>query len=323
MHKNITTGIIAVLCILILGFVCLKEELFSGKQSLTIQTSDIDLFWLVYDTLKYEHTAHDSINVIQDLYLDKMSKEGKEFIKIREYTAGEYLQTIRKYPKYFTALRTRTTGIKAKKSEIDSILRKLQKAIPNYKVPDICFAIGCFRGGGTTKKTLILIGAEIALADSAMDCSEFKGWLHTLLSTADGNVAALIAHESIHCQQKHGQNRTLLSLALQEGAADFLPDLILHTNINKTTNTFGSAHECDLWKEFKPGINSNDISKWLFNSSSGNDRPADLGYFVGMKICEAFYNKQTDKKRAIADLLDRSKYLQVLEQSDYSGHCSK
>lgn len=324
MNKKIITGIIAILCMLLFGFICIKSEIFlDNKLNFKIETSDINRFWLVYDSLKHVNTTGDSINIIQHLYLDNMSKMGKDFIKIRGYTADEYLKTIRKYPRYFTILRIKTANIIANQSKIDTLLKKLQSAIPDYKIPDICFAIGCFRGGGTTKKNLILIGAEIALADSTMDCSEFKGWLHTVLSTSDGNITALIAHESIHCQQKHGQNRTLLSLALQEGAADFLPELILHTNINKVTNTFGIAHECNLWKQFKPHMYSNDISNWLFNSNSSNDKPADLGYFVGMRICEAFYNNQTEKKRAITDLLDRSKYLQVMEQSEYSGNCSK
>lgn len=324
MHKKLIFVIITVLCIALLGFICLKDKIFSdNKNVFKIETSDIDRFWSAYDSLKSKNTTSDSINIIQQLYLDKMSKTGKEFINIREYTADEYIQTIRKYPKYLLALRGKTNQIVPYTLVIDSTLKKLQASIPNYKIPDICFAIGCFRGGGTTKKDLILIGSEIALADSTMDCSEFKGWLKTLLSKSDGNIAALIAHESIHCQQKHGQNRTLLSLALQEGTADFLPELILHTNINQITKKYGIEHECDLWKEFKPHIDDNDISKWLFNSSESYNRPADLGYFIGMRICEAYYNKQTDKNKAITDLLDRSKYLQVLQQSGYSGNCPK
>ncbi len=322
MQKKIIILIIAVLSVSFLGFICLKDEMFSdSKNDFKIETNDIDLFWSAYDNLKNIHTTNDSINVIQQLYLDKMSKMGKDFIKIRKYTAEEYIRTVRKYPKYFLALRSKTKKIDAYKLLITSTLKKLQAAIPEYKIPDICFAIGCFRGGGTTKKNLIFIGSEIALADSTMDCSEFKGWLHTLLSKSDGNISTLIAHESIHCQQHYGQNRTLLSLALQEGTADFLTELILQTNINQITKTYGLEYECELWKEFKPHIHDNDISKWLFNSGNTNERPADLGYFVGMRICEAYYKKQTDKKKAITDLLDRSKYLQVMQQSGYSGNC--
>jgi Predicted Zn-dependent protease (DUF2268) len=322
MKNKIIIGFITVLCLTLLGFIGLKGEMYlDNENNFTIETSDIDRFWSAYNSLEKVNTTSDSIDIIQQLYLDKMSKTGKDFIKIRKYTADEYIKTIRKHPKYFLALRIKTKEIGAYKVVIDSTLKKLQAAIPDYKIPDICFAIGCFRGGGTTKKGLILIGSEIALADSTMDYSEFKGWLYTLLSKSDGNIAALIAHESIHCQQKNGQNRTLLSLALQEGAADFLPELILNTNINQITKTYGIDHECDLWKEFKPHMNENDISKWLFNSSSSTERPADLGYFIGMRICEAYYSKQMDKNKAIADLLDRGKYLQVMQQSGYMGNC--
>jgi len=63
------------------------------------------------------------------------------------------------------------------------------------------------------------------------------------------------------------------------------------------------------------------LSKWLFNTGTIKNKPPDLGYFIGMRICEAYYNKQADKKAAIINLLDRSKYMEVMEQSGYNGNC--
>jgi hypothetical protein len=323
MYRMKIYAALTVVSIAVLGFM-FKNDMFEGsKTDYKIETADIDRFWSAYDSLKLTHTHQDSIDVIQNLYLDKMSRPGKKFIDVRQYTAAEYLRTIRRYPKYLAALRAKTTNLTGYRSAIDSAFQQLKKAIPGYRVPDVCFAIGCFRGGGTTRKDLLLMGAEIALADSTIDCSEFKGWLHTVLSTSSGNIVPLIAHESIHCQQHHGQNRTLLSIALQEGTADFLPALILKTNINGIGYQYGLAHECELWHEFEPQKKSEDLSPWLFNSLSANGRPADLGYFVGARICEAYYNKQTDKKQAILTLLNRGKYLEVMAQSDYNGGCAK
>lgn len=313
--------LIITLCLLTCGTLLAAKCVFGRKTTYQIETSDVGRFWQACDSLQSAHSNADSINIIQQLYLDKLSKSGEKFIAIRKYTAAEYVRAIRRYPLYLKQLRKKTALLAVYKADIDTAFNKLKAAIPGYQVPDVCFAIGCFRGGGTTKKDLILIGTEIALADSTMDCSEFKGWLHTVLSTADGHITNLIAHESIHCQQKHGQNNSLLSLALHEGAADFLPALILHSGINQVTDAYGTAHECELWKEFEAQMNGDDISQWLFNSSESKNRPADLGYFMGMRICEAYYNKQADKKQAIADLLDRSKYLQVMQQSGYRGNC--
>ena len=110
-------------------------------------------------------------------------------------------------------------------------------------------------------------------------------------------------------------------MSLAEGTADFLTQLILHNNINRALNTYGLQHECALWQEFEPQMNSNDITQWLYNAAPIETRPADLGYFIGRRICEAYYNKQTDKKQAIINLLNRGKYLIVMKESKYSGGC--
>lgn len=183
---------------LLLGFVALlmggfiiKREVFPGiKKTYKIETSDIARFWEAYDGLNRARTAADSAGFIQHLYLDRMSDYGKKYIEARKYTAIEYIKTIRKYPKYFIGLRKKTAQLLTHKADIDSAFSKLSAVIPDFNYPDVCFAIGCFRGGGTkTKdKQALLIGCEIALADSTMDLSEFKGSLYTMFSHADGNL---------------------------------------------------------------------------------------------------------------------------------------
>jgi len=303
--------------LLVCGLV-LAQALFSTKK--TYETSDITRFWEAVDSLKNAHHHNDSLRLIQTLYLDRMSSEGKKFINIREYTAAEYVRTLHRYPNYFKALRIKTDHIANYQARLDSTFKKLKAAIPDYETPTVCFAIGCFRGGGTTKKDIILMGSEIALADSTMDYSEFKGNLHATLA-AGINLVDLVAHESIHCQQHHARNRSLLSIALQEGAANFLPAMILHNKIDLSKDQYAVAHECELWQEFKPEINGDNLDKWLFNTSTIKNRPPDLGYFMGMRICEAYYQKQPNKAQAINMLLDRSNYMEVMEQSGYNGNC--
>jgi hypothetical protein len=301
-------------------FMFVEDNLFGKKERYI--TTDISHFWEATDSLKNARNTVDSLQFIQTIYLDRMSSEGQKFIQIREYTAAEYLRTIRKYPKYLKQLREKTKTIAIHLKALDSTFKLLENGIPDYEVPRVCFAIGCFRGGGTTKRDLILMGSEIALADTTMDYSEFKGNLKSNLSKGV-NLNELVAHESIHCQQHHAKNRTLLSITLQEGAANFLPALILKQGRPSDISPYESEHECALWKEFKPDINSNDLSKWLFNTGSIQNRPPDLGYFIGMRICEAYYKNQINKSTAIKNLLDRSKYMEVMEQSGYVGNCNK
>ena len=48
---------------------------------------------------------------------------------------------------------------------------------------------------------------------------------------------------------------------------------------------------------------------------------ADLGYYVGYAIAELYYNKQSDKQKALEWLLDRSKYKKIYELSGYKESC--
>ena len=46
-----------------------------------------------------------------------------------------------------------------------------------------------------------------------------------------------------------------------------------------------------------------DAQNWIGNANEAQDQPADLGYYIGYKICEAFYQKQSDKAAAIQAIL--------------------
>ncbi len=283
-------------------------------------TEDINRFWQAADSLQTTRTHADSLNIIQTVYLDRMSRGGRVFIKMKGYTAAEYLRTINRYPKYLAQLRRKTQYISQYQTKLDSVFGTLQSIIPGYKTPRVCFAIGCFRGGGTARKNLILLGTEIALADSTMDFSEFKGNLRDNLKHGI-NMPNLVAHESIHCQQHHNRNSTLLSLALHEGTANFLTTLIFGRAELGVDLNYAAAHECELWQEFKTAADGTDISQWFYNTGTIKNRPPDLGYFIGARICEAYYNRQPDKAKAIATLLDHRKQSEVFEQSGYTGNC--
>ncbi len=312
--------------LLFIGALLLCGGVFAGIATLSPKehfvTSDIDRFWQAVDSLHSAKTKEDSIQIIKSLYIDRMSSEGKTFLMIRGYTAPEYIKALQKYPRYYRALRAKTDNIAQYRTMLDSTFALFGRKIPGYKIPRICFAIGCFRGGGTTRKDLILMGAEIALCDSLTDVSEFKGNLHNALDKGV-DLQELVAHESIHCQQHHARNRSLLSVTLQEGAANFLSAMVLERDLIKEISPYERENECRLWHEFEPAAKSDDLSQWLFNTGSVKNRPPDLGYFIGMRICEAYYNRTADKQEAIKNLLDRREYLKVMEQSGYNGNCAK
>lgn len=283
-----------------------------------IETSDIDNFWNAYDKLKDAKSINDSINIMQTDYIDKSSQYFKEFIRVRNFKAEEYIKLLRKYPKFWISIRKETENVKYRKGEIIKILDKYEQEIPNFKRPNVCFGIGCLRTGGTVSNNLILIGTEIAASTRETEKSELSPWLKSVIGT-NGDIVEMVSHETIHTQQKEGYLRDLVEHSISEGVADFLSEKISGIKINKVSYKYGFANDSELRKEFLNdySINKNDISKWLYNGNNSEQKPADLGYYIGYRIAEEFYNKTIDKEKAILHLLNRKRYLKIFKNSNY------
>ena len=62
-----------------------------------ITTIDIQHFWSAYDKLKDCRSYQDSVNVIQENYLDRATNGLKEFQKVRYFSAEFFVERIKKY----------------------------------------------------------------------------------------------------------------------------------------------------------------------------------------------------------------------------------
>ena len=291
--------------------------LANSQNKQIIETSDIENFWKAFDKLKYASNKNDSINIIQTEYIDISTKFFKEFIKVRNFKAEEYVSLIHKYPKFWSSIRKETENVKNRKDDIEKILDKYEKEIPNFKRPNVCFAIGCLRTGGTVSDNLILIGTEIAASTKQTEKSELSNWLKSVIGTF-GDIVSMVSHETIHTQQK-GNLSDLAEHSISEGVADFLSEKISGLTINKIAFKYGLENDCDLRKEFLFNYSKNktDISNWLYNGSKSKNRPADLGYYIGYRIAEEYYNKAVNKEKAILDLLNRKNYKKIFKKSEY------
>ena len=127
---------------------------------------------------------------------------------------------IQKHPKFRSSIRKETENVKNRKDDIEKISDKYEKEIPNFKRPNICFAIGCLRTGGTVSDKLILIGTEIAASTTETEKSELSNWLKSVIGTF-GDIVSIVSHETIHTQQK-GKLSDLVEHTISEGVADFL-----------------------------------------------------------------------------------------------------
>lgn len=315
-HKKIIVFKLIVCLISITGTGCSQNDY-------TVETTDIKNFWIAYDQLKTVNSKEDSIKVIQRLYIDKASSYFKKFIEAKNFTATEYVEIIRRYPKFWKSIRPLTMDIENRLPEIEEIFVEYRKVLPKFKQPNICFAIGCLRTGGTISKNLVLIGSEIAAANHTTDKSEMNGRLSRVIGNT-GNITSMIAHETIHTQQFDsrllvGSKNRLLEQTLKEGIADFFSSEFLGLNINKGLFEYGKKHECELKQEFLKDLKNypNEYSRWMYQENSSKAKPADLGYFIGYKIAKMYYEKANNKKKAIRNLLNAKLYRKIFKESNF------
>jgi uncharacterized protein YjaZ len=308
------------------GFLMATVLLMSSMamaQKYTISTEDVTHFWQAFDELTSAKSRDDSISIIQYRYIDRATDHFKTFIRIRKFTAEEYVTIIAKYPLFWKSVRPLTENIANRKAEIETVLQKFKDQLPAFEIPEVCFAIGCLRTGGTTGNALILIGSEIAAADNQVVKDELTPWLKSVIGNT-GDIVSMVAHEAVHTRQKGLlKNGDLLTAVLNEGIADFVTELVTGLGINAPIHAYGKAHACELRNEFNEAVKqgSHDLKPWLYNGHSAANRVADLGYYVGYAIAELYYTKQTDKLKALEWLLDRSKYKKIYELSAYSESC--
>lgn len=284
-----------------------------NPETVKFVTSDINLFWKAYDLAKPEN----NINVFRDEYLRKGSAGLEEFRKLRIGSACNLVDALEKAPKYYAALREPSLKIASYEDQMRANFRRLKEIYPDAIFPDVYFIIGRMNSGGTLNDKGLFIGVDMYGKNENVALDELSNWLKAVVAPT-ARIPFIVAHESIHYQQKYPDGEpTLLGKAIGEGSADFIGELIAGGNINPHLHEYGNPREKELWLEFQKEMNGKDIKNWLYQGDEAKDKPADLGYYIGYKICESYYKNAPDKKQAVKDILEIKDFTAFLKASRY------
>ncbi|TGE09813.1 gliding motility protein GldB-related protein [Hymenobacter fodinae] len=191
---------------------------------------------------------------------------------------------------------------------------------PAVRFQNVYFVVGGWVSGGTVSDAGLLIGADQVANGPGVNTSELSLVQRNRCSPVSV-MPELMVHELVHRNQG-AQDGTLLSYALSEGMADFVSELVTGVpgGANRRLHTYGNAHEKELWADFKKEMLGTNSDNWLANGSQETpEKPCDLGYYVGYKICQAYYNQATDKKQALTDILSIRDAKAFLAQSGYES----
>jgi hypothetical protein len=279
-------------------------------------TGDIPRFWRAYDLAAKDTARAEAI--FQREYFDKASVGLQDYFQARIYSARLFVKNQRAKPNFYRAIRPNTLRIATMAPQIRAGFAKLKALYPAARFPNVYFVIGRWNSGGTISDNGMLVSADMQCRTPNVPLDELSLWERNgFKSLAD--LPYLVAHEHIHYIQKRSNDGSLLKGAVNEGMADFLAELTAGQQPNARLQPYGLAHEKEIWTNFTKEMAGTNWDNWIANSEQETaDKPADLGYFVGYRICQSYYQEMADKQQAVHDILNISDYPAFLAKSRYA-----
>lgn len=268
----------------------------------TIYTKDIENFYQAFDSVQTTNNNQKQIDFVQKIYLDNGTLGIKYAIDNsvdggKKATAKNWADLMQNAKENLIRIRPYLSSLPSQASILNSRFKYFKEQYPNFKNGNVYFFVGLGMFGGRPVDNNVFVGSELY-------ANEKSDW-----------GVYVVIHEFVHTLQNRS-NDALLAHCLNEGACDFITEVISQKNPSETFPTannyidFGYKNEKAIWTEFKKFIKSNEKGKffdWLYGNKGRNINDAqvkDLGYFIGYKICKAYYDKSIDKKLAIKEIIE-------------------
>jgi Predicted Zn-dependent protease (DUF2268) len=266
-----------------------------------IRTSDVDLFYRIYDAAGGAPNA----DALQHDYIDAGSDGVRQFIPSRIKSAEALRITIASNPAVYNNARACMAALPAVRARLAPIFKKLGILDPDAVFPPVTILIGRNNSGGTTDKSGVLIGLEVVCRSD---------WLQPSI---EDRLVHLIAHEYAHLQQfpQGGEDaapNTVLKQSLVEGGAELIAELTSGEASESHLQRWTKGREREIGEAFLAGVDSTDLKPWFYNGAGTPEKPGDLGYWVGYAITKSYYTHAKDKRAAMKTLLELKDPKQIL-----------
>jgi Predicted Zn-dependent protease (DUF2268) len=272
---------------------CADASAAHARGRLVIHIEDVGRFYKVYDAAG----GHPTAEMLQQ-YIDQGSDGLRYFARARNTTGARIADEISKHPELYENARRCMDVLPAVRSRVAIVLRRLTELYPEANLQPVTVVVG--RG----KPVAIADGEHgVQLALEGL-CREGP-WMNP---NREDRLVHIIAHEYGHVQQflafDNDPHPTVLAGSLMEGAAEFSAEMTSGAVANYEHAAVTKGHEQELETAFVADEDKTDLSKWLYNSTY--EKPGDLGYWVGYRICKAYYQHAKDKRQAFRDILEIS-----------------
>jgi hypothetical protein len=210
-------------------------------------------------------------------------------------------------------------------AQLRSTYLGLKGLLPSRPLPQIAVVVGANNSGGTAAPGIQVIGLEV-ICRSSKTRAEFEE-----------RMRQFFAHETVHTFQWRSEEPPadmLMAAALAEGTADFVTTLVTGRVPNAERDSWARTREAWIWREFqsdaarvRAGVKPDGemdaeaqaaFRRWFANAGSPPAGwPDELGYWVGMRIAEAYVAAAADGHVAINELLDAKDPTTLATKSGY------
>lgn len=301
----------------------LPPEKQPTPEAVRLVTDDLPRFYDAFDRAVAEADAGPlDPKVFERHYLRQGTPGLQAFDALAIGGAEQLAAAVSSQRQYYDAVRGNVLAVHTSpvvRDSVRAVLERLDAIYPDASFPDVFFVVGRLRTGGTLSSRGLLIGVELFVRDSVTPTTELSPWQQVNTRSFDA-LPHIVAHEAVHAQQRLRtlMRRSRLARALVEGGADFVASLASGQTLSPATHAYGIRHETEVWRDFEDGMEGDDLTGWFYGVPSDPLRPSDLGYFVGYRIAQAYYDRIPDKRVALREIVRLRDPAALLRESGYA-----
>jgi hypothetical protein len=275
---------------------------------LRVVLDDVRNFVDAYERLE---TSPDTVAALQTHYLDRGTPGLQAFMEKFPFTAEELAQAVRANAADYGGLSQRLAWLQSMRESIaqagDSLARLGTGASP---LP-VYLVVGAHNDVASGSKAGALVTVEVGAA-RAEKSNLLPLAMHELTHVYQFSTIGMERYQTIYNDRK-----TLLALTLREGIADFLAKLVTGRTTQERAHAFLTENRSRMWEAFVADMCGEETGDWMWRRPSDPNQPSYVAYALGAEIAESYYDREPDKRRAIAAMIAIDDYPAFLLASGY------
>ena len=299
----------------------LSQEL-KQLERFEIDTRSLDHFWPYFDKALEDTTQ--ARELLKE-YVLSGSPAIRDFYTIRYTNVDNMAQTmIQEIPEHYQLTQEvfANSHLDTVKQQVLVMMRTFSDLYEPAVFPKVYIVPGVNNTGGTATNLGLFVGAEKFVKSMDQPWSALSKPQQDSLTVMEG-MQGLMMHELMHFQQNYHDEENgnkVIGGIIMEGVCDFLVEVCSGETRKEDKLDYLAQPENMkfIMQELKRDLYTEDFSNWLYNGGTIQDRPVDIGYTIGYKICKSYYEQSPDKKKAIFTLLNTDNFEEIYRNSEYA-----